>query len=191
MLRGQGSVTEHEHISASEAAIKKGCHLFRSHTHRTRSCCSRRRDADHAEWRGRTNALSLTLRWQRGIEPTWARLSLAAKILCPLFFLTDPWEKETGGCKGRNRTLKRKLTASAEKQDWNAVHLLKITAGIKQKNIISKNFTGLNDFTAEQLLYAVKHKSRHSHLMVDVVNKQPVIKILILKLLRMIALRIW
>ncbi len=55
-----------------------------------------------------------------------------------------------------------------------------------QNNIISKNVTGLNGFTADQLQYAVKHKSCHCHLMVDVVNKQPVIKILILKLLRMI-----
>ncbi len=61
---------------------------------------------------------------------------------------------------------------------------------IKQKNIISKNITGLNGFTGEQLLYAVKYKC-HCHLMVDVVNKQPVIKILILKLLKSIILRIW
>ncbi len=61
---------------------------------------------------------------------------------------------------------------------------------IKQKNIISKNVTGLNGFTAEQLLYAVKYKC-HCHLMVDVVNKQPVVKILILKLLKTIVLRIW
>ncbi len=44
--------------------------------------------------------------------------------------------------------------------------------------------------TAEQLLYAVKYK-RHCHLMVDVVTKQPVIKLLILKLLKTIVLRIW
>ncbi len=55
-----------------------------------------------------------------------------------------------------------------------------ITAGIKQKNI-SKNLTGLNGFTAEQLLYAFKYKC-HCHLMVDVVmNKLPVIKILNMK----------
>ncbi len=53
-------------------------------------------------------------------------------------------------------------------------------AGIKQKNIIR---TVLNGFTAEQLLYTVKYKF-HCHLMVDAVNKQPVIKILILKLLK-------
>ncbi len=51
---------------------------------------------------------------------------------------------------------------------------------IKLKNIISKNCTSLNGFTEEELLYAVKYKC-HCHLMVDVVNKQPVIKILILK----------
>ncbi len=52
----------------------------------------------------------------------------------------------------------------------------------KQKNIIR---AGLNGFTAEQLLYAVKY-TFHCHFMLDVVNKQPVIKILILKLLRTI-----
>ncbi len=51
-----GSVTE---PSASKAARKKGCHLFCRHSHRTRSCRSQWRDADHVEWRGRTNALSL------------------------------------------------------------------------------------------------------------------------------------
>ncbi len=70
---------------------------------------------------------------------------------------------------------------------WRRDVSLKITSGIKQKNIIR---TGLNGFAAEQLLYVVKYKC-HCHLMVDVVNKQPVIKILILKLLRMIVLRIW
>ncbi len=59
-----------------------------------------------------------------------------------------------------------------------------MSPGIRQKNIIR---TGLDGFTAEQILYAVKHKC-HCHLMVDVVNKPPVIKILILKLLRMIVL---
>ncbi len=44
--------------------------------------------------------------------------------------------------------------------------------------------------TAERLLYAVKYKC-HCHLMVDVVNKQPVVKILILMLLKTIVLRIW
>ncbi len=118
-----GSVTEHKHISASEAARKKGCHLFRSHSHRTRSCCSRRRDADHAEWRGWTNALSLSLRWRRG---TWAlsRQELAChrplKSSAHCFISQIPGRKKTGGCKGQSRNLKRKLTASAEKQDWNA-----------------------------------------------------------------------
>ncbi len=69
---------------------------------------------------------------------------------------------------------------------WRRDVSLKITPGIKQKNIISKNWTGLNGFTAEQLLYALKYKS-HCHLMVDVVNKQPVIKILSFKLLKTIG----
>ncbi len=45
------------------------------------------------------------------------------------------------------------------------------TVSIKQKNISSKNWTGLNGFAAEQLLYAMKYK-RHRHLMVEVVNKR-------------------
>ncbi len=49
-----------------------------------------------------------------------------------------------------------------------------ITTSIKQKNIISKNVTGLNDFTAEQLLYAMKYKC-HCNLMLDVANKLAVI----------------
>ncbi len=57
-------------------------------------------------------------------------------------------------------------------------------------NIISKNLTGLNGFTADKLLYAMKYKC-HCHLMVHVVNKLPVIKILILKSLKTIVLRIW
>ncbi len=70
---------------------------------------------------------------------------------------------------------------------WRRDVSLKISPGIKQKNIIR---TGLNGFTAEQLLYAVKYKC-HCHWMVDVGNKQPVIKILILKLLKTTVLRIW
>ncbi len=43
---------------------------------------------------GRMLFLSAVTVRHAGIEPTWARLSPAAKILCPLFFLIDPWEKE-------------------------------------------------------------------------------------------------
>ncbi len=58
-----------------------------------------------------------------GIEPTWARLSLAARIL--LFFPhrssqvleRKKTRKKTGGREGRSRSLKRKLSASAERQD--------------------------------------------------------------------------
>ncbi len=50
---------------------------------------------------------------------------------------------------------------------------LKLAQALKQKNIIR---TGLNGFTAEQLLYAVKYKF-HCHFMEVVANKQPVIKI--------------
>ncbi len=35
-----------------------------------------------------------------GIEPRWARLSPATQILCPRFFLTDPWEEENGRARG-------------------------------------------------------------------------------------------
>ncbi len=70
---------------------------------------------------------------------------------------------------------------------WRLDVLLNISPGMKQKNIIR---TWLNGFTAEQILYAVKY-TLHCHLMVDVVNKQPVIKILILKLLKTIVMRIW
>ncbi len=59
---------------------------------------------------------------------------------------------------------------------------------LKQKNIVGKNFTGLNGFTAEHLLYTMKC---HCHLMVDAVNKLSVIKILTLKTLKAIVLRIW
>ncbi len=60
----------------------------------------------------------------------------------------------------------------------------------KAKEYHLHNLNCLNGFTAEQLLYAVKYKC-HCHLMVDVVTKQPVIKILISKLLKTIGLRIW
>ncbi len=43
-----GSVTVPDNSSASEAQ-KKGCHLFRRHSHRTRSCRSQRSNADHVE----------------------------------------------------------------------------------------------------------------------------------------------
>ncbi len=74
-----GSVTEPKNSSASEAARKKGCHLFCRHSHQTRSCRSQRRDADHVEWRGRANALSLC---GDGV----ARRHWAAQVLCLLFF---------------------------------------------------------------------------------------------------------
>ncbi len=35
-----------------------------------------------------------------GIKPTCACLSPATQILCPLFFLTDSWEKENGRARG-------------------------------------------------------------------------------------------
>ncbi len=65
-----------------------------------------------------------------------------------------------------------------------------ITSGMKQKNIISKNWTGLNGFSAEQLLYEVKYKC-HCLLKLDVVNKLPVINTLNLKSLKTTVLRTW
>ncbi len=53
-----GSVTEPDNCFRSHQK-KKGCYLFRCPLHRTRSCRSQWRDADHVEWRGRANALSL------------------------------------------------------------------------------------------------------------------------------------
>ncbi len=53
-----GLFTEPDNSSASEAARKKGGHLFRRYSHRTRSCRSQRRDTDHVVWRGQANALS-------------------------------------------------------------------------------------------------------------------------------------
>ncbi len=55
-----------------------------------------------------------------GIEPMWARLSLAAQILCQLFFShRSLGGRKMGGREGRSRSLKRKLSVSAERQDWN------------------------------------------------------------------------
>ncbi len=49
----------------------------------------------------------------------------------------------------------------------------------------------LNGFTAEQLLYEMKYKC-HYHLMLNVVNKLPVIKLILnMKSLKTIVLRIW
>ncbi len=42
------------------------------------------------------------------------------QILWPLFFfLTDPWEEENGRARGVESLSERKLTAIAERQDWN------------------------------------------------------------------------
>ncbi len=59
----------------------------------------------------------------------------------------------------------------------------------KRLSVSSLHFqrhNSLDGFTAEQILYTVKYKCP-CHLMVDVVNKQPMIQILILKLLKTIV----
>ncbi len=101
---------------------EKGCHPSRCHSHRTRSCRSQLpRDTDHAEWRWTANTLSAVTARHAGIEPTWARLSLAAQILCPAVFSSQvPGRKKTGWWEGRSRSLKRKSSASAERRDWNS-----------------------------------------------------------------------
>ncbi len=73
-------------------------------------------------WGKRTDECSLSVVTARhaGIEPTWARLSRPLKSSAHCFFSQIPGRKKTGGCEGRSRSLKRKLTASAERQDWNA-----------------------------------------------------------------------
>ncbi len=116
-----GSVTEPDNTSASKAARKKGCHLFCHHAHRTRSCRSQWRDADHVEWRGRTNALSLCGDGEaRGHWAGVSSLVTGRSNPLPIVFVSQiPGRKETGGREGRSRSLKRKLTASAERQDWN------------------------------------------------------------------------
>ncbi len=120
-VRGWGQSQSLITPSASEAAIKKAVFYSPSLAPNEIMSLTQRRDADHVEWRGRANALSSAVTARHvGINPTWARLSPAAQILCPLFFSSQiPWRKKTGGREGWSRSLKRKLTTSAERQDWN------------------------------------------------------------------------
>ncbi len=54
-----------------------------------------------------------------GSETTWARFQLYTEILCPSVFSSQvPARKKTGGCGGQSCSLKRKLSASAERWDW-------------------------------------------------------------------------
>ncbi len=100
----------------------KGCHPVCCRSHRTRPCRSQpRRDADRVGWRGQANALSAVMARHVGIEPAWARLSPAAKVLCPAAFSSQvPGRKKRGGCEERSRSLKRKLSKSVERQDWSS-----------------------------------------------------------------------
>ncbi len=98
-------------------------HLFCRHSHKTRSCRSQRRDADNVEWRGRANALSLCS--DDEAHGHWADVSSLvtgrSNPLSAVFFSSQiPGRKKMAGCEGRSRSLKRKLTASAERQDWNS-----------------------------------------------------------------------
>ncbi len=115
-----GSVTEPDNSFRIRSRHKKGCLLFRHHSHRMRSCLTA--EGRWSCWVKRTGECSLLCSDGRhvGINPTWARLSPAAQILCPaVFFSQIPWRKKTGGREGWSRSLKRKLTTSAERQDWN------------------------------------------------------------------------
>ncbi len=69
-------------------------------------------------WVKRTDKFSLFLRWWRGqLELACHRpLNSSARYV----FSQITGRKKTGGREGRSRSLKRKLTASAERQDWNA-----------------------------------------------------------------------
>ncbi len=58
-VRGWGQSQSPITLPCPKSPEKKGCHLFSRHSHRTRSCGSQQRDADHFEWRGRVNTLSL------------------------------------------------------------------------------------------------------------------------------------
>ncbi len=77
---------------------------------------------------------------------------------------------------------------------WHCVLcLLIITAGINQKNIISKNWTEWLEFLNCRAI-TVRNEicaKCHCHLMVDVVNKLSAIKILISRSLKTLVLRIW
>ncbi len=51
----------------------------------------------------------------------WAPYDRHARILCPAVCSSQvPGRKKTGGHEGRSRSLKRKLSANAERQDWNS-----------------------------------------------------------------------
>ncbi len=99
----------------------KGYHPTCRHSRRTKSCHSQpRRDTDRDEWKGRANALSVVMARHAGIEPTGELakhrlLDSSAVLFCP----AGPWEEENGRARGRSRSLKRKLSASAERQDWS------------------------------------------------------------------------
>ncbi len=85
---------------------EKGCHLAVTPTEQDHVARSRRETLIML-------SLSAVMGRHAGIESTWPRLSPAARIFCPAVF-----QKKTGGRKGRSRYLKRKLSASAERQDW-------------------------------------------------------------------------
>ncbi len=107
-----GSITGPNNSSVSEAARKKGCHLFRHHSHRTRSCRSQRSDADHVEWRGWANALSLC--GDGEARGHWADVSSLdtqiSNLLPAVFFSQIPGRKKTGGREGLSCSLKRSVS---------------------------------------------------------------------------------
>ncbi len=97
---------------------EKGCHPVHCHSHRTNSCRSQPwRDADHVEWRGPSNALPVVTARHAGIEPEHVRLRLleSSALLFHRTLGRREWEDARGGV-----AMKRKLSASAERWDWNS-----------------------------------------------------------------------
>ncbi len=74
----------------------------------------------------------------------WADVSLspATQILCPTVFSSQvPGRKKMGGCEGRSCSLKRKLSVSAERQDWNSRNESSQSRWAKRQRGISPSMT--------------------------------------------------
>ncbi len=93
--------TEPDNTSASEAARKKAVIYFDVtrikpvHVTHCRGTLIMLSEED-----GRMLSPSAETARHTGIKPMCACLSPATQILCPLFFLTDSWEKENGRARG-------------------------------------------------------------------------------------------
>ncbi len=95
-------------------------------------------------WGKRMDECSLSLWWRRGMRAL-SRRELAChrplKSSAHCFFSQIPGRKKTGGSKGRSRSLKRKLTASAERQDWNAHSVSNQHRWTQRQRVISPSIT--------------------------------------------------